>query len=225
MARNFIRILSILILSILAPVLYAGSHQQSDPWTRWDEETIRKLHTASGVPYKNEEEKKVILFMNMARYDGTLFAETFLDAYVEQNQVEGSGELRSLYRDLKRTRGLPPLQPQKDLTAIAQEHSTRMGESGRTGHQRFKQRFEPLMGNPYMHVGENCSYGYFDAIDIVVTLLIDEGVKDLGHRKNILNEGFNSVGVAIRPHQSYRVNCVMDFGAMKSNGDLNAVPY
>jgi uncharacterized protein YkwD len=221
MARAFF----ILILLSPAGALFAGSHHQSDPWKHWNEETVRKLHTASEIPYKNEEEKKVILFMNMARYDGTLFAETFLDAYVNHNQMDNSSELRSLYRDLKRIRGLPPLQPRKDLTSVAQEHATRMGESGRTGHQRFKQRFEPLMGNPYQHVGENCSYGYFSAIDIVISLLIDEGVKDLGHRKNILNEGFNSVGVAIRPHKTYRVNCVMDFGAMNPTGDLNEIPY
>ena len=36
------------------------------------------------------------------------------------------------------------------------------------------------MGNPYNHVGENCSYGYEQAIDIVLSLLIDEGVIDFG---------------------------------------------
>ncbi len=214
-----------LLFSLSGTVSGTGQPEGSDPWSRWDEATVRMLHTAADIPYKNEEEKKVVLFMNMARHDGPLFAETFLDAYVEQNQVKRSGELRSLYRELKNTTGLSPLVPMKDLTAVAQQHATRMGESGRTGHQRFQQRFEPLMGNPYLHVGENCSYGYFDAIDIVITLLIDQGVRDLGHRKNILNEGFNAVGVAIRPHKNYRVNCVIDYGAVKPSGDLNDLPY
>ena len=39
-----------------------------------------------------------------------------------------------------------------------------------------------------------------------------------------LNEIYNSVGVAIRPHKTYRVNCVMDFG-QKNRSDLNTVPY
>ena len=46
----------------------------------------------------------------------------------------------------------------------------------------------------------------------------------MGHRKNILSEEFNSVGVAIRPHKSYRVNCVTDFGR-QNRSDLNEVPY
>jgi len=88
----------------------------------------------------------------------------------------------------------------------------------------FKERFEPLMGKPYLHVGENCSYGYERAIDIVLTLLIDEGIKNLGHRNNILGPDFNSVGVAIRPHKTYRVNCVMDFGS-RDRSTINDIPY
>ena len=61
-------------------------------------------------------------------------------------------------------------------------------------------------------------------LSIVITLLIDDGIKGLGHRKNILNESYNSVGVAIRPHKSYRVNCVIDFGSMNRSG-LNRIPY
>ena len=51
---------------------------QSDPWQAWDADVIRTLNTAADVKYLNEEEKKLILFMNMARYDGQLFSETFL---------------------------------------------------------------------------------------------------------------------------------------------------
>ena len=78
--------------------------------------------------------------------------------------------------------------------------------------------------NPYNHVGENCSYGYERAIDIVISLLIDKGIKNLGHRNNILSPDFNSIGVAIRPHKTYRVNCVMDFGSRDRTG-MNDVPY
>ena len=88
----------------------------------------------------------------------------------------------------------------------------------------MKKRFAPLRGNPYQGWAENCSYGYQDALSIVITLLIDDGIKDLGHRKNILNESYNSVGVAIRPHKKYRVNCVIDFGN-QNRSKLNTVPY
>jgi len=208
------------ILVLLPVCLFS----QSGVWDRWDAELVRTLNTAHDTEYLNEEEKKVILFMNLARHNGSLFAETFLDTYVTENKTEKSSYLRSLYKDLKKVSELDPLVPEKDLTAIAQGHAKKTGESGRVGHTDFKKRFEPVMGNPYNHVGENCSYGYPTAIDIVITLLIDENVKDLGHRQNTLSEGFNSVGVAIRPHKKYRTNCVIDFGA-QVRSDLNQVPY
>jgi uncharacterized protein YkwD len=205
-------------------LLPAGVTGQTSAWDRWDQEVVRSLFTSRGIPYLNEEEQKVILFMNMARHDGALFAETFVRTFVEENQVENSSYLRSLYQDLRSVSGLPALIPEEDLTAVAQGHATRSGETGHVGHQEMRKRFAPLMGNPYDAWGENCSYGYEDAISIVITLLIDEGIRDAGHRKNILNRDYNSAGVAIRPHKSYRVNCVIDFGK-RNRSDLNQVPY
>lgn len=193
-------------------------------WDSWDSEIVTMLYTSRNRPYMTEEEKKVVLFMNMARYDGSLFADSFLDVWVDENKAEKSKYLRSLYRDLASTSGLDPLIPEQDLTSIAQEHATVSGQSGHTGHKNINNRFAPVKGNPYSAWGENCSYGFEAAIDIVISLLIDEGISNLGHRKNILNSEFNSIGVAIRPHKSYHVNCVMDFGK-KNRSRLNSVPY
>ena len=75
--------------------------------------------------------------MNMARYDGSLFAETFLTDYIRDNSVENTKYVKSLYRDLKKISGLHPLMTEEDLTAVAQGHATKSGKSGHTGHQGF----------------------------------------------------------------------------------------
>lgn len=200
-----------------------GSAQDS-PWDLWDAEVIDQLYTSRDLAYLTEEEQKVILFMNMARYDGKLFTKTFLDSYVEEMQIEKNSYLRSLNKDLAKVKGLFALIPQEDLTAVAQGHAVKSGKSGHVGHKDMDKRFAPLERNPYYGWAENCSYGYQEALSIVITLLIDDGIKNLGHRKNTLNERYNSVGVAIRPHKQYRVNCVIDFGIMPGSS-LNAVPY
>lgn len=210
-----------LLFALALPLPLAA---QSSPWDAWDPEVVRSLNTARESEFLSEEEIKVILFMNMARHDGPLFAETFLSTYVQENQLEKSSYIKSLQRDLKKTRGLTPLLPEKDLSSVAHGHAHQSGKKGSTGHQDFKKRFKPLMGNPYNHVGENCSYGYGQAIDIVLSLLIDEGISSLGHRKNILAPDFNAVGVAIRPHKTYQTNCVMDFGSM-DRSNMNELPY
>jgi hypothetical protein len=197
---------------------------QNQVWASWDEEVVRTLHTAANHQSLSDEEQKVILFMNMARHDGPLFARTFLEAYLEEKGMKKNGYVRSLFRDLRKSKGLPPLLPEADLTAIALEHARNTGESGQTGHQNFNNRFEKVLGNPYSRVAENLSYGHREAIDIVMSLLIDEGIRNLGHRKNILHPQFNAVGVVIHSHERYRVQCVIDFGA-NPQSDLNVVPY
>lgn len=214
------------ITYLLLPFLLLSheSGAQTSVWDNWDSALIGDLHTGRDIPWLTGEEQKVILFMNMVRHDGPLFAETFVKAYVEENQIENTSYLRSLYKDLEETHGLDPIFPEEDLTVVAQGHALKSGETGHVGHKDIQKRFEPLKGNPYYEWGENCSYGFDEALSIIITLLIDEDIKGVGHRKNILKESYNSVGVAIRPHKTYRFNCVMDFG-QKSRSDLNDVPY
>ena len=61
--------------------------------------------------------------------------------------------------------------------------------------------------------GENISYGYPAARSIVVTLIVDQGVPDRGHRKNIFCRDFTVAGAACGPHARYGSMCVMDFAA------------
>lgn len=214
------RIYLLIPLLIFTQALYS----QTSVWDSWDPEVVRSLHTAEGFGFLTDEEQKVVLFMNMARHDGPLFSSTFLEAYVDENKVENTSYLRSLKKDLKKTEGLAPLLVEEDLTSVAQGHADLSGQTGHVGHKNFNKRFAPLRGNPYTSWAENCSYGYKDAVEIVITLLIDEGVKGVGHRNNILNPTFNSVGVAIYPHKRYKTNCVIDFGE-KKRSELNRVPY
>jgi uncharacterized protein YkwD len=210
------------ILIFLAFTIHISA--QSSIWDSWDSSVLEKANTASDFEYYSEEEKKVVFFMNLARLDGPLFSETVLSEYNSSNNIKENSYVRSLYKDLRKVKDLPVLIPEEDLTSIAQGHAKKSGKTGHVGHRNFKKRFEPFMGNPYSNVGENCSYGYRDAVDIVISLLIDDGVKGVGHRKNTLNPEFNSVGVAIREHKTYRYNCVIDFGK-QSRSSLNNLPF
>jgi uncharacterized protein YkwD len=62
-----------------------------------------------------------------------------------------------------------------------------------------------------MTMGENIDYGNSSAEDIVVSLVIDDGVPSRGHLKNIMNSSFCRAGVALGPHKKYKFMCVIDF--------------
>ncbi|MCK4920209.1 MAG: CAP domain-containing protein [Bacteroidales bacterium] len=197
-----------LITFIAALFLWLSLFSQ-DAMQQWDKDVISKANTGANTSYLSEEEKKVILLTNLARYDGKLFSESFLEDFLQGQKP--TKFTRSLFRDLEKVKSLPMLEPEKDLFEIALGHAELSGKNGTTGHQRFEKRFDPVMGK-YNAVAENCAYGFENAFNNVLQLLIDEGINDVGHRKNMLNPDYNSIGVSIQDHKEYRFNCVMDFG-------------
>lgn len=181
------------------------------PYDQWTDEIKAKANTAKEVDYLSEEEKRVIYYSNLARMNGKLFAETYLQEAIDAGNVQKSSYTGSLIHDLKKLKSLPPLQPQKDLTDCASDHAVYSGTKGSMGHQNYTKRFKKYASR-YVYNGENCDYGNNTGLQIVLSLLIDEDVPDKGHRYNILNTKYNCVGVAIADHKKWDYNCVMDFG-------------
>lgn len=134
--------------------------------------------------------------------------------YYNQPNFEKNSYSESLVKDLKQAKPQNLLQFSDDLTKCAKSHAFEMGKVGKVGHdsangKSFSSRLKGCWPNAI--VGENCHYGDEFAIDIIMALLIDDGIKSLGHRKNILSEMYTHFGLSIQKHKSYRFNCVMDF--------------
>lgn len=190
------------------------SIERQVPDSNWTKEELESANTAKDVDYLSDDEKSVILLCNLARYNGPKFAKIYLDKWLEgktKNQYT-----QSLYEDLSKISNLPMLKPNEILFSTAKMHAIDMGETGQQGHNSsdgtsFGKRVMKVYG-PHL-IGENCCYGTQDPQEMVMVLLIDDGEKSLGHRKNILNEHFNEIGVSIKPHNSiYKYNSVIDFG-------------
>ena len=173
-----------------------------------------RANTAKNADYLSKEEKEVVLYMNLARLDGKWFIKNIIEKNKEFVNQNSKRYVNSLIKDLKSTPELKALNPSKNLTRAARYHAKDMGKTGKTGHrssdgtETFK-RIKRFAKGGYM--AENCQYGYYEPLKIVLDLLIDDGIHSLGHRKNILNKNYTYVGVAIEPHKKYGVNCVQDF--------------
>lgn len=191
--------------------LFMSPKGDTYPFDKWTEAELNAANTAKDCAYLSDEEKEVFQLCNLARINGKLFAETYVAKYLKENEVKKTSYTTSLLSELKKLKPLAPLHPAKDLYDAAKDHAITEGKKGAVGHQRFKQRFKKFAPgyNPY---GENCSYGFSDALNIVMQLLIDEGIKDKGHRKNILHKMYTHAGVAIAPHKRYTNHCVIDYG-------------
>jgi len=112
---------------------------------------------------------------------------------------------------LMRQRPLPPLEPDSRLAAAARDHAAAQGQTGAVGHGEGPLRRMQRHGVWAGLSAENISYGYRSPREVVQQLIIDSGVPDRGHRKNIFGRAYQSAGVACGRHRSYGSMCVIDF--------------
>jgi uncharacterized protein YkwD len=126
---------------------------------------------------------------------------------------EGRQAAESCITALSAMRGVDRLTPASGLSMGAKDHIADQGRSGSTGHNGSDQStpFTRIAryGHGYTSAGENISYGPTTARDIVIQLLIDDGVPTRGHRINIMNLNFTQTGLACGKHPQYRHMCVM----------------
>ena len=100
------------------------------------------------------------------------------------------------------------------LYKAAREWVQTQGAGSSTGHQSgWDNRVRKYVTATV--VGENIAYGYSTPEAIVAALLIDDGVADRGHRKNILETGgygpYTHAGVSIGSHGYYNIMCCINY--------------
>lgn len=204
-----------LLLKFTFAVLLVGALTKissAQTWlSQWPKEIIEKANTAQTISGISSSEKQVILLCNLARMNGAMFASYILQPFVDTSTfLDRNSYLTSLFNDLKNTSELLPLQYNANLMEVARAHALKMGAKGKTGHDGFNKRYKEVE-KEFGMVAENCHYASNDALNIVIDLLIDNKIKKLGHRKNILNPELQMIGVAIESHKTYGYNCVMSF--------------
>ena len=131
---------------------------------------------------------------------------------------EGAAPCKECINALKKQKPLPPLTMDKFLNRASGMLVRDQQNTGRTGHEGSDgsspwDRMERA-GFKGRKMGENVTYGSLNAIDIVLDLMIDDGVPDRGHRKNFLDPDFDRIGVAYAQGGkcAYGSICVIDLG-------------
>lgn len=202
--------------------------QEEKPWPA-------ELNTAKDAAYLSNLEKEVIHELNKVRSNPKRYAEEYMEdlrasfegktfiypGHTPINTTEGVFPLNECIEILKKTEIKSTLQPAEGLSRAAYFLSEDQSKHGGIGHisrngSTPKSRIERY-GHWDICTSEDITYGSFEARQIVISLLIDDGVPDRGHRKNILNECSHFVGVSFGGHPSYQSMCVIDYaGAYKT---------
>ena len=193
---------------------------------------IEILDTAKDAGYLSPVEKDVVLEMNKVRIDPKKYAELYIqpelryysgNLYQKPGQItiqtqEGRKAVESCIAALSKMAAVSVLQPELGLSLGVKDHVLDQGKTGKTGHDG-SDRSTPFTriqryGKGYTHAGENLAYGPATGRDIVVQLLIDDGVPSRGHRTNIMNKNFVQTGVSFGTHPQFGTMCAI----MYANG-------
>ena len=177
---------------------------------KWNDIKYNACNTATGSSYMSKKEKEVIYILNLVRTNPALFAKTVLKKYPSVSGKDYLADDVYYYQSLVNTLlSLKPQQliyPDEKCWSSAKCHAYSSGLTGYIGHARQSKTCK-IKKN---YQGECCDYGNADPLDIVLSLLIDEGVPSLGHRYLLLNS-YSKAGVSIQPHKKYGTNTVIDF--------------
>jgi hypothetical protein len=187
------------------------------------------IYTARNVWYLDKLEQEIIHELNKVRTNPKQFAEEYLEelqAYFDGKVFtypgrtpimtkEGVAPLKECIEILKNTEGMSILYPSDGLSKASLLLTEDQRKNGGIGHIS-KNGTDPQnrikrYGEWNLCLAENIVYGNFDARQIVISLLIDDGVPDRSHRINNLNPCFRYVGISFGAHPTYQSVCVMDF--------------
>src|SRR5947209_478663 len=126
---------------------------------------------------------------------------------------EGASALEDAIRVMRQTKSLNPFTLSRGMSLGANLLVKDEGPKGLTGHkgtdgsfceQRIE-RFGAWQGS----VGENLSYGKETARQRIMTLLIDDGFADRGHRTRLLSTDFKVAGISCGDHAQLGIMCVI----------------
>jgi len=153
---------------------------------------------------------EVLREVNLARTAPQQYAQFVEERLANYQGQEGHRVVDEAVRFLRKAKPLPPLTFSPGLSNAALVHVLEQGPSGKRGH-----------GNPWERIarfgawsgsaGENIHYGANDPRSIVISLIVDDGVRGRKHRVNIFSRNFRVTGVACGAHSTMRAMCVMEF--------------
>jgi uncharacterized protein YkwD len=134
---------------------------------------------------------------------------------------EGASAVKECIEVLKKQKACGELTFDSSLSNAAQDHADDIGPNGSCDHYGSDGSDTDGRISKYLEwdvtISENLDFGATTAEDVIISLIVDDGVSDRGHRANIFNTKVKFIGVGLADHAEYSVCTVLDYcGGIKS---------
>lgn len=168
----------------------------------------------------SSEQKDWFYWTNLLRQKPRFFYDSIIQPVLNVYPSIESEYSKSLKKELYASPSLPVIVPNSKLTSLSQGHADDLARYKKspshnsTNGQSFQQRM--IKAEINRCAAENISYGPSNTIMALALLLIDEGLPDLGHRKNLLSPDYVVMGVGISKYPDNNVLVVQDFACSQA---------
>ncbi len=205
-------LLSALLLSLFSLTSFSQDWESAFSLTE-----LNEANTAQTVSYLNQDEKELLQLINLVRLYPQQFRDEVYLPYLKENSISRNSYTQSLLVTLSQMRAQVAYKPHAVLTQIAEAQARYLGQSGKATHnnargqspaERIRERISSEI------TAENIDLGRDQPLDILMSLLIDDGIIGTGHRVNLLHQELTHIGIAIGSHKKYGTVCVQDFGVI-----------
>ena len=195
-------------IPVLVSVFLCAFPAQAKP-TAYEREVLKALNRIRARPTSLIPRLEKLL----KKFDGKYL---YVSPTVRIETKEGAAPVSEAIRALRKTKPAPTMEYSPTLARAARDHARNQGKSGEIGHFTGSegpadraQKYTRLLGKS----GENITYGNYGGDDgeaVILALIVDDGVPDRGHRRNVFDPKFARVGIACGKHAKYLTTCVFD---------------
>ena len=128
---------------------------------------------------------------------------------------EGTEAIEEATQYLKSLKPMRSLKYSEEISKACRDHITDIGSKGLTGHigsdgSNITDRLEKYCEWDGI-VAENLDFGFKEASNIVMNMIIDDGVKERCQRGIIFSNEFNYIGIGVGPHKIFGIGVVVGY--------------
>ena len=145
----------------------------------------------------------------LENFDGNVLTIPEKEECIETQ--EGPSAYKEAIEFLKNQKPVSELEYDEEISNISLDYAKTINNNGELeSDNAIENRLAKYLDWDYA-VSESIDYGGTSGKEVIVNLLVDDGVKLRTHRENIFNQNFLYFGVAVVPNEEYEFCTVIDY--------------